>query len=323
MAGYQLTSDLLEDVLFRAGEPSGGTSDFAAQTLRYLNRAQTAIALGGAEFDNTLQEDWWWLRKSPPGVLTLDPVYTTGTITVTNGSPTVTFSVAPVASKATWLLSVGEHPDIFRVSTHTAGALSATLDSPYTGPSLAGQPFRLMHVEYDVASDLMRIVSPLRVNRAQGLSMSTIPVFSDLTAFTQWEAAPQSTAGGVADSAVMVDENTIRFNRYGSTEANDYVRVEYDYLVRPPLLTNAPNEEPVVPLQWRRLVADGALFFLYMDKNDNRTDGVGLLLIKGLKAMARENHHKQAAANGEMGRIRPRQDDLGAWGEREFQVLRP
>src|SRR4030095_10673132 len=72
MSGYRFTSDLLEDLLWRGGELFDGTSKYQVpQGLRYLNRGLEALALGGAEFEASIQEDWWWLRKSPPGVLTL------------------------------------------------------------------------------------------------------------------------------------------------------------------------------------------------------------------------------------------------------------
>lgn len=297
MAGYQFTSDLLEDLLFRAGELNDGSSDFQAQALRYLNRSQEALAQGGAEFTPEIQEDWWWLRKSPPGVLTLAPFYEIGTIVTTHLSAAVSFLPAPVESKQNWFLAVSDHPDVFRIIAHDAGSPDAILDSPYTGPTGTGQAFWMMKLEYDLAPDVMRLLS---VNLNENNPDAPI-------------------------AAQVVDQNTIRFEYSGVGDQNQPVRVEYEYLYRVPLLINAPNEEPTVPREWRRLIVDGALFFLYYDKNDNRTDGMGLLLIKGLKAMMRENHHKNAIQNSELGRIRPRQDDYWRWGTGgvDIQMLRP
>lgn len=294
MAGYVTTADLLEDLLFRAGELFDGTSDFQAQALRYLNRSQEALCLGGAEFEPTIQEDWWWLRKSPPGVLTLDPIYTAGLVTVTEGSPTVSFTVPPLVSVKNWVIAVNDHPDMFRVAAHTAASALATLDSPYTGAD-GTFSFWLMHQEYDLATDVMRL---LTVSLNQQLH-------------------------GAPISAQIVDQNTIRFDWADPIADNtESMRVEYEYLFRPATLMNTEGEQPTVPLEWRRLIPDGALFFLFHDKNDNRVGGMGALLSNGLKAMARENHHKNAVQNAEFGRLRPRQDDAG-WLVGEFQVLRP
>src|SRR5262245_3297401 len=153
MPAYTYTSDLLASLLFRAGELNDGSSDFAEESLRYLNRGLQALALGGAEFDPAIQEGWWWLRKSPPGVLTLEPTYSVGSVAVTAGSTSVVFSIPPAGSVAGWFLAVDEHPDIFRVAAHDPGAASALIDSPYTGPSSPGAAYWLMKKEYDLAPD--------------------------------------------------------------------------------------------------------------------------------------------------------------------------
>lgn len=294
MPGYQYTSDLLEDLLFRAGELFDGSSDFQSQALRYLNRSQEALAQGGAEFTPEIQEDWWWMRKSPPGVLTLEPFYDLGTVTVEYLNPIAQILPPPAESKTNWRLAVSDHPDVFRVLAHTAGDPVLHLDSPYTGPTGGLLPYWLMRTEYDLAPDVMRLLS---VNLNENNPNAPI-------------------------AAQVVDENTISFEYSGLGEHNEAVRVEYEYLFRVPLLLNTTNEEPTVPREWRRLIVDGALFFLFMDKNDNRTDGMGLLLIKGLRAMMRENHHKNAIQNSELGRLRPRQDQFwGGWVD--IKVLRP
>src|SRR5512144_504520 len=117
---YQTTAELLEDLLFRAGEPVDGTSDFKDAGLRYLNRAQQALALGGAEFEPSIQEDWWWLRKSPSGVLTLEPVYSTGTVAVANASAIVTFSSPPATSRTGNFFAVDGDSTRYRILSHTA-----------------------------------------------------------------------------------------------------------------------------------------------------------------------------------------------------------
>src|SRR4029453_17821624 len=272
------------------------TSEYQVpQGLRYLNRGLEALALGGAEFEASIQEDWWWLRKSPPGVLAWGPPYSLWCVALPGGAAAVVFSVPPLTSRAGWFLAVDEHPDIFRVASHVAGAAVALLDSPWTGPTSPADAFWLIKKEYDLAPDVMRLLS-VNVNQ-------------------QFAYAPIA--------AEVVDENTIRFD-YADPIATGAVaqRVEYEYLFRPPELTNASGEEPVVPRQWRRLIVDAAVYFLFYDKNDNRTESTGLLLIGGLKAMRRENRHKDAVQNSELGRLRPRQDDAG-WPLNEFQVLRP
>src|SRR4029450_3484909 len=180
MSGYRFTSDLLEDLLWRGGELFVGTSEYQVpQGLRYLNRGLEALALGGAEFEASIQEDWWWLRKSPPGVLTLEPTYSLGSVAMTGGSTTIVFSVPPLTARGggvlavvghpgllpggpAWggvLLAVDEHADLFRVASHVAGAAVALLDSPWTGPTSPADAFWLIKKEYDLAPDVMRLLA--------------------------------------------------------------------------------------------------------------------------------------------------------------------
>jgi hypothetical protein len=124
----------------------------------------------------------------------------------------------------------------------------------------------------------------------------------------QWPLA--RIQGGVPTAFATIDEFTVRFNRSGTS---DLLRVEYEYLRRPTALTNAPNEEPLIPRGWRRVLADAGLFFLHLDKNDTRADGAGLFARNGLKAMARENRRRQLTPSRSFGAIHPRQDQL--WRE--------
>ena len=67
------------------------------------------------------------------------------------------------------------------------------------------------------------------------------------------------------------------------------MRVEYDYIKRPAALANTPLEEPLVPLEHRHVIADLALAYLFMDKNDSRAAQVLQLAQAGLVTMAGEN----------------------------------
>src|SRR5687767_6436270 len=111
MAAYQYTSDLLADVLYRAGELLDGSSDKQPAALQFLNRAYNSVCMGGGEFNDEINEEWWWLHKDPPGVLVLEPPYTFGTVAVVNNNPLVTFSAPVAQSRVGWFLKVEGTPD--------------------------------------------------------------------------------------------------------------------------------------------------------------------------------------------------------------------
>lgn len=306
MANYQFSADILQDALFRAGEPTDGTSDFHARAKAYMNRAYFGLCMGGSELVPTIHEDWWWLRKSPPGTLTLEPKITAGTVYVTNNSTSVKLSAAQSKSLATWFLKTDAHDDVFRISTHVSGSTGLTLGSVYTGSTATAAAYKAVKLQYDLATGVLRVISPMRTFRSDrdyeihGMDAHAMD--------RRWPLA--LVEEGVPDAFAHADENTVRFNRYGGASATKLIRAEYDYLVLPTPLTTGATEEPLVPWQWRRVLADWVTFWTMIDKSDDRADGAGLAARNGVTAMAAENRHKLAAFGRGFGQIRPRQEDL-------------
>lgn len=304
MANLQFANDILDDALFRSGEKTDGNSDFEAAALRYLNRVYAGIWMGGRELVPDIQENWNWLRKYPPGVLTLEPSIATGTVAVTNNNTAITFSSGPTPDLDAWFFKVDTHEDVFRVSAHTAAATAATLSSVYTGITAAAAAFRVSKLEYDLASDVLRVISPMRVFRAE--RWYEIHGMDLLTLDRDWPLA--LLEAGVPDAFALVDEDTVRFNRSGGLESTDLIRVEYDYLYRPAVLTDAATE-PVVPWQWRSVLSDWVTGWIMLDKADSRAGAMLDAARGGLVAMAQENRHKQQAQGAwTFGALRPRQD---------------
>ena len=306
MANLQTTVDLKAYVLDKSDELTDGSSDFDSQALEFLNRQYQAIWLGGQEIEPTIKEDWYWLWKHPPGVLNLEPAITTGTVAVTNNTTTITFSSAPAASVTGFFLRVTDERDVFRIGAHTAGATSAQLDAAYTGTTNAAASYTLMHLEYDLASDVLALINPLRTTRfnsnedphsIDGIDLNTLERDWPLSQLSQ--GVPEKYA-----VVAQTDSSTkIRFNRYGSRTAGDLIRVEYNYLQRPDLLTTNPDTTPLIPWEWRQTLADAAIFLLLVTKNDSRADTYGLSARNGLTAMAKENQYRRAQRTGEFGQI--------------------
>src|SRR5690242_14678783 len=141
MANLRTTTDIINDVLFRCDEPTDGSSDFHAQVLSDLNRVYRELCVGGGELLPDMDADWWWLRKSTPGVLTLKPAITAGTVSLTLGSVIGSFSQAPVdcfgqqvSVKGWFFQNQADDGDVYMIGAHTLGSTSFSLDSFYTSP---------------------------------------------------------------------------------------------------------------------------------------------------------------------------------------------
>ncbi len=247
----------------------------------------------------------------------LQPEYKTGSVAVTNNSTAGAFSVAPAASLAGYFLKVSGsalgNADIPRILTHTAGATAFVLDAAFTGATATAASFDAFKLEYQLAAtDILRLISPMRQYRTSDPDYS----IQQVDGAAEDASYPLALVeGGMPTrySIVNVGANgliTVRFNRWGGTDPTDYIRVEYDYLFQPSALIDDANNFPLVPVPYRRMLADWALVYIHQDKNDDRVQQVEARATKGLLAMMKENQ-KRLGSPGRfrMGHITPRPSD--------------
>lgn len=279
------------------------------------------ICRGGSELEPSIYEDWSWLRKATPGLILVQPPITAGTVSVTLGNTSVTLSTTPQnylasnISVANWFFKVEGHPDVFKVSAHTSGATSVTLDGVYTGATAATAGYTLFLTDYNLATDCLRLVAPMRVYRNSGWgSRDDYKIYAaDLDAIE--EAYPLSLIEqGVPDLYAHIGETTqatkrIRFNRCGGGQGSTTTvyRIEYEYLIIPTALTNPGTAElPLLPYEYRHILADFLLAYLFGVKNDDRAGAAAQIAQRGLQGMARENRYKTTTATRNSFRVQPR-----------------
>ena len=305
MANFTFSSDLKDSALFSAGEPTDGTSEFDTQALEYLNNAYRGIWTGGGELDPNISEAWWWLRKDTQGVLTLNPVITTGTVSVANNSASITFSSGPTPSVSGRHFKVDGHPDVFIISAHTAGATAATLESVYTGTTDTTAAYKVFQLDYTLASDVLYLASPMRVYQN---SQGKIPGIDLQTLCQKW---PLNTVGsGVPRNFARTGEQSVRFSHYGGTTSTDFIKVDYEYARIPADLTDSGSEEPLVPKQFRHILSYWTAGMLLTEKDDGKATDLLALAKNGLKAMANENRRRIARQSGQFGYIHTRQEQI-------------
>lgn len=289
--------ELKNNVLFRASEPTTGASGWDDQVLVYLNRAYTSLAMGASEFLSEVVNDWWWMRARD--VLTLEPVYETGTISVTKGSTSITFSTAPSDSMEGRRLRVTNDDTVYVIDSHTAGLTGATLDSEYVGDTDSAASFELMKVNYSLSSSVASLISPMigfdGRRQIHGMSPERMDFLYPLVRLKP--GAPRAFA--------LEDESTVRFSHGGHDDGTS-MRVEYRYRPVVSELTDSTSSIPLVPIQFRHILADMALVYVLMDKNDDRADAIALQARAGLTAMVRENRRRLAKMDGMAGHIFPR-----------------
>jgi hypothetical protein len=315
--------------LFRAGEWKPGQditqSEFHDVALAYLNRAYLGIANGGGELIQDLDEDWLWQKNTTPGLMQVFPAIGPGvgtapdSVNATFNMPEITFNGMigeGFLSLAGWEIRIGTNPNIYRINAHTINTGFATLDAGWGGPT-GTYTYVTGKLEYPLVADVMRVVGPMRT--FWGNDQHECHLIHEVDREHLYGYWPLACAdGGMPEAFARITETQVRFNRYAAAPLLEgwttLYRVEYDYMLRPTMLT-APglSEAPLVPWEWRRVLADWALLWLLTDKNDSRAEGVGMSAKAGLQSMAHKNSliRRSFDRSPSFGQIFPRAECYG------------
>lgn len=314
MGYFDTPADMRTDILFRAGESTVNTSGpFYTRVLEYINRAYLDLCRGNGPLQPDAQVIFRWAIKHPPQNLTLQPKYSTGTISVTNNNSIATVSQTISSSVSGYHLIVDGETDVFRVTSHTAGTDSLTLDSVYTGDTSATATFKLVKLEYTIGNnDIMKLISPMRIFQ-QAESHQDYKIYGlQPDKFDELFPIARVRSGiPTAFKIVRVNSNnvTVVFNRYMET---DLLKVEFDYTLLPTKLTAATTTDNIlVPDEYRYVINDWALAFIFKDKNDNRyADALGTARA-GWQTMVSEWRYDQMLTDPTYAQVIAREDDFG------------
>ena len=246
MANYTTAQDLVNDVLFRANEPTDGTSDFDSQALQYLNRAYQGIWSGGSELVPTVNEQWWWLRADAQGTIILNPIIKAGTANVTHNSTSITMSAQIDNAVSGRFFQSDDHADMFLISTHTASTVGITLNAAYTGTTATAASYKILQYDYQLATDVLSLRGPMRYYQDSGGHINMVGL-SEL----QSEWPMNNVHVGVPQQFSMVGERKVRFSHAGrdGTATTDLIKIDYDYSAEPADLTDSSGSIPLVPRQ--------------------------------------------------------------------------
>jgi hypothetical protein len=278
-------TELVQDVLDRAGEnPSDTSGDFYAAAQRQVVRAYRELCN---------KYPFLWLRASRPAVFVTVAPYTTGTVTLTAGSTTATLAPAPDAGLGSFagrkLVPTGTALGFVRIVSHTAGAATLTLDVSWPGES-GTAPFTLYQDEYTLTTPTTgaSIRHLLGIYAAQ--DGRAIPLRSEVWLREQWPEPRQGSEHPV--EAARVGMATIRLSHYPTVAR----RYEVPHTIYPEDLDTASTAH--VPLSYRQVIADGALYFLHLMRNDNRADAAGVLFGRSVDALIVEDERLALSVHG-------------------------
>lgn len=335
MAGFSTTDDLKTNALWLSGEPTDGTSNYDAQVLTWMQLIYDTLLNGGTLGTRDLATsaglyehvvdipttDWLWLRKFPtfafnttPAILgsgasvtqSSPPPTIIGTVALTFGSATITFSIAPAISVAGWRLKlltqaagIANPPiTVPRITAHTAASVTATLDTTWPQDTQTASNYVLFEPEYTLPTDFARFCESPSVQGGWGggATPSRLSIGSAEQVGDQFPM--QDLAQGPPSAAARLDNTTLQMNRW---DTQSY-RIEFSYIYTPPVLVTGTGQQPVVALRFRHMLAIGAAMLVAQDKVDSRTAALASEFREIVRHMGIEYRKEQNAGSELSGR---------------------
>lgn len=322
MAGVVLSArDIINEALHMAGEVTDtgiSASEYRPKALEYLNRIHLAVLSGSNEFDLDLAEPFSWAKAVDPGVITLQ-VSVTGSASVTSGSVSGSFSVAPTLSLAGRYIRFDSQSDIFRITAHTASQTAFTMDSEFTGTT-GSFGYSAYKLDYDTVTNVLRLIAPMRVNKGYGAMFTQNldnpgQIFGiDLAAMRrEYPMAAMLLAVPNRFAVKSYDPSTKVFTAQFNSTVPELTRVEYDYIPYPTELYDTDISYPVVPVQHRIVLSYGVAHLLCVDKNDDRGDHYLAKTQSGLKSLSKAEQEQRIDINPYKGQIVPRRGQVSKY----------
>lgn len=313
MANLTTTADIKTAVLNHVGELTNGTSPYDSRALEYINRVYQEIVSGSSVFVPDLGEPWSWAKAQSPGTFVVRPPYETGTVSLTAGLASGSFSIASPISLTGQYLRVEGRSEVFRISSHVAAATAFTLDAPYTDAS-GTFAFKVHQLTYSLGGGgvkIQRLVEPMRVYRGQsyeGDSEGKVYGVGSDSLTREWPLGllQRGTPTHFATIGEVDGVFSIRVNK----SVNELTKFEYEYIPVPADLTASPDTTPIIPREDRVVLVYGATYLLMVDKEDTRADYYFRLAQQKLQAMVLNRRKEMAQTAKEFGALVPRQDQV-------------
>jgi hypothetical protein len=270
-------SDMYTDLTNRIRAQTG-TSGPIDVMKRYINIALQDIHIGA-------KERLPWAERQ--AVLVTQPSYTTGTVSITQGSTTLTGASTLWNTANAWgatnvrkygklLLSGGlENYEVASVVSDT----SLTLSSRFTQADLSAASYTYFEDEYDLATDFLRPVDFRFFDRNRQITM--LPRNEFRMAYVRAQSANKPTHCTIIDRPPSGSTSLVRrvcFNR----PTDEAYTFPYSYITKYLVVSSAgaaqeefsaDADEPLLPLPYRHIIVAKALYWAYRDRRDDRRSG--------------------------------------------------
>jgi hypothetical protein len=238
---------------------------------RWLNTSQQMV---------TQAAEWPFMRSSTPLILQTVADISTGTVSTTASSATVTFSSGPAVSVTDRYLKTSSSNDWYRITAHTAAATSATISPAAINALTAGTyTIRKFYYALDATVDrVLQIRQPTTPLQLQEM---------DKESFDKLNPSPSEV--GTPRLYVMAGKNASDiWQLILFPTPNAVINMWVDYLKAATDLS-ADSDTSIIPAKWHTSVMlEGAKWQGYTFGDDSRADAARSNFFNGIDEMKKE-----------------------------------
>lgn len=304
---FSTTTELAQYTEKELGHQLSGSSSQRTDIVSHLDRAHKIVCAGGGflnydESGRRMRDDtvFSFARAQNPYVLTLIPEISTANVTATRNSTSVSFGADPNSgtSVAGYFLRVQNEQELYRIASHTAASTSAVLDGAYVGPAnVSAANCEILKLHYSLgSSDILRLVSPIR---AFG-DYDKINLVDKAELTDQYPL--QDTQIEFPSCAALIKEDAGTLTLQFSSVPLDYERIEIDYVPIPTTL-DTTSSNPIIPAQFRLVLAHLAIYFMSIRNDDARAEKHLSIAQKMFRELVDWDEKLKASADSDYGRI--------------------
>jgi len=326
LAQARSTRDLLKLALQHSGELTDGTSPYHQIGLQYINRINKDVLAGSNALNTDIGERWVWARERLAKSLILEPKYSTGTVSLTNGTAAGTFSVPPAFSAKDRYLKVttGNRPTYYRIVAHTASVAAFTIDAQYVEETSVDLAYDAIQLIYELDAEILRLVEPFRIYDTQSDThffeddATEGKIYSiDVNRF-RTEYPLKSLKDGIPSRFTIIHEAdtelVIQFNGHPTKQ----VKVDFDWIKKPEPLLDTDSSIPLIPWEFREVLAFGSAYYLLKDKSDDKAETFLQLAQAALFQMKKAAQRQDSDTDKDIGHLFPREEQLDKFSRRRF-----
>lgn len=317
MANSYSTADCVKGALQRAGEVTDGTSPYHQLAVKYVSQVQRDIIKGNSIFAPENREPWSWARQS--ATFQIPALYNTGTVSLTQGSASGTFSSAPSLSLAGRFFQVTNQRTWYKIKTHTVSSTAFTLDSTYLESTNTAAGFIAPQLIVDIASlasvNIQRLVEPFRIYQQRILELGEMAQdmgrIYGMDPIEFWKEYPlQFIMNDIPSKFTTISRSEtswqVQFNKYPTNA----LRVDYDFIPVPTDLTDDSSSVPLLPRDDRDILEIGASYYLFLDKKQKEDAGIAMgTATAKVQALIQQERSSSKFYGAIYGQIVPRRDD--------------